>query len=261
MGQNSDISATVLIGPPMVSPLHGGALPAVAPPVPAEHSGATLPTTWQQQVRIVGWLTPLFMAVVSGILSYVTTSNSWFLSWPGMLVVTFATVTAWTDSRWRKIPNWMTYPACLAGLVIGTGVTLAGASNWMGTLNLQSSFFGLIVCFCCMLFPYRASGGGAGDVKLGAAYGALLGWDAGLSIIIWAYLLAGSALLIVHLASEHPWLLPRALLRSVGAVWLPGIVEAPSEAQRKFLARPIPLAGAFAVGLVCVLCGANLFSY
>lgn len=217
-------------------------------------------TTLRPQLRIVGWMLPMVVATLSGLTQRLTDSDSWFLSWPGMMVVLLALVSASTDSIWRKIPNWIIYPACVSALMIGALVTFgSGPNRWIGSVGLGTSLSGFAVCFICMLFPYRASGGGAGDVKLAAAYGALLGWQMGLSIIVWSYLAAGLALILIHLFSSQPWLLPSALVRWLGSSWLPQLVESPDDSQRQVLSRPIPLAGAFAVGLVCVLLGGNLF--
>lgn len=220
------------------------------------------PTPWHgsQKWLIVGWMIPLLLYATSVLLQNFIGSQSWFLSWPGLLVMAFAIVTAMTDLIWHKIPNWMTYSSALGGVVIGAVVTLNGPSSWAGNMPLGDALFGLGACFACMLIPYRASGGGAGDVKLAAVYGALLGWQAGLSVIITAYIVAGAGLLIMHLCSNHPWLLPQALLRLIGSAWLPQLINAPDVKQKQVLSRPIPLAGAFAVALVSVLCGGNLFA-
>lgn len=212
------------------------------------------------QLRIVGWMLPMAVATLSAILQRGLGSEHWTISWPGMMAILLAVVTALTDSTWRKIPNWIVYPACVSGWMIGLLVSFGGGTNaWTGPLGLGDSLLGFAVCFGVMLFPYRASGGGAGDVKVAAAYGALLGWQVGLSIIIWGYMAAGLALILIHLFSAQPWLLPSALVRWVGSSWLPRLVEAPDNSQRQILSRPIPLAGAFAVGFLCVMLGGNLF--
>jgi|GEM_PF-335103 len=213
----------------------------------------------KQWLRIVGWSSPIVLAALSYLLLKVTHSDSWLISLPGMLTIAFAVASAITDSLWRKIPNWLTYPVCLTGVVVNSAVTWGGASDFLGDLGLWESARGMLVCFGCMIFAYRASGGGAGDVKLATAYGALLGWQQGLSIIILAYMVAGLALLFIQLASEHPWMLPVALCRWLGSSLLPVWVQSPSESQRKLLARPVPLGGAFAVGLLAVMNGLNLF--
>lgn len=223
---------------------------------------ATRQTSWQgmEQWRTVGWTLPIILCAASVLLQTLSGLQPWFLSWPGLLVMSFAAITAMTDSIWCKIPNWMTYSTALAGLAIGAVVSLNGPSALAGRLDLGEAAFGLVACFVVMLVPFRASGGGAGDVKLAAAYGALLGWQAGLSIIITAYIVAGAGLLIIHLASSQPWMLPKALLRLLGSSCLPQLVDRPDVQQQKVLSRPIPLAAAFAVAFVSVLCGGNFFA-
>jgi len=223
-------------------------------------SSLTPLSKFRPQLRVVGRMLPMVVATLSGLTQLWTDSNAWGLSWPGMMVILLAIVSASTDSLWRKIPNWIIYPAAASAFMIGALVTfVSGPNRWLGSVGLGESIVGFAACFICMLFPYRASGGGAGDVKLAAAYGALLGWQVGFSIILWAYLAAGLALILVHLFSSQPWLLPTALVRWIGSSWLPQLVATPDDSQRQVLSRPIPLAGAFAVGLVCVLLGGNLF--
>ena len=210
-------------------------------------------------LKIMGWSSPFVLATVSFLLLNRTVSHVWLISLPGLLTIAFALTSAITDSLWRKIPNWLTYPACLTGLVASSAVTWGGASDFWGELGLWESVQGMLTCFACMIFAYRASGGGAGDVKLATAYGALLGWQQGLSIIILAYMIAGLMLLFMQLASEHPWMLPAVLVRWIGSSLLPQWVQSPSESQQKLLARPVPLGGAFAIGFLAVLNGFNVF--
>ena len=110
------------------------------------------------------------LATVSFLLLNRTVSHVWLISLPALLTIAFALTSAITDSLWRKIPNWLTYPACLTGLVASSAVTWGGASDFWGELGLWESVQGMLTCFACMIFAYRASGGGAGDVKLATAY-------------------------------------------------------------------------------------------
>lgn len=74
---------------------------------------------------------------------------------------------ALTDIAWRRIPNVLTGPAMLLGLVLH-----GSAGGWRECL---SSFIALILCGFIFLIFYLAGGMGAGDVKLIAAEGCLLG--------------------------------------------------------------------------------------
>src|SRR5687768_7423149 len=87
------------------------------------------------------------------------------LQWGAVLGAT--AVAAFTDSRARRIPNWLTGPVLAAGLiqavVVGGGAGLADSLAAMLMLALP-----YIVLF---LF----AGGGAGDAKLMGALGSWLG--------------------------------------------------------------------------------------
>jgi prepilin peptidase CpaA len=70
------------------------------------------------------------------------------------------------DLRRRRVPNWLT----AAGLVGGLG-----CAAWGGWHGLGTAAAGTLVGFLILL-PFNLFGGmGGGDVKLMAAYGALLG--------------------------------------------------------------------------------------
>ncbi len=67
----------------------------------------------------------------------------------------------------QKIPNFLTFPAMVAGLVYHT-VT----SGWHGMIF---SFSGLMVGTAIFLIPYMMGGMGAGDAKLMGAVGSIIG--------------------------------------------------------------------------------------
>src|ERR1700743_2106458 len=79
--------------------------------------------------------------------------------------LTCATVASVSDIRERKIPNWLTGPALLTGLVLH--LCLDGLHG-LGASALAAAIAGGI-----FLLFYIAGGMGAGDVKLMAALGAL----------------------------------------------------------------------------------------
>jgi Flp pilus assembly protein protease CpaA len=86
-----------------------------------------------------------------------------------------------TDLRQRKIFNFATFPAALLGFVI---------HGWMGGgLMLLSSFLGFAIWLAVGIAAwsaFRGEGLGAGDVKMVAAMGALIGfWPA-----FWAYFIS-----------------------------------------------------------------------
>ena len=103
-------------------------------------------------------------------------------------VLVFASV---TDIRDHRIPNWLT----LSGMVVGlASYFLAG-----GFRGLLFSAEGLILGFALLIPFYMCGGMGAGDVKLLAAVGALLG-PSGVMKAFLCTALVGGAYAIILLA-------------------------------------------------------------
>ena len=73
------------------------------------------------------------------------------------------------DVRYRRIPNWIS----MSGVLLGIGLNAFLYQGWPGVqLSLQGLAMGFGVYF--LLYMLRAMG--AGDVKLMAAVGAIVGW-------------------------------------------------------------------------------------
>ena len=71
------------------------------------------------------------------------------------------------DLRFRRIPNWLTFPAMIVGIAYHT--------YFGGIPAFFLSLGGLLLGFAVFFVFYAIGGMGAGDVKLMAAIGALLG--------------------------------------------------------------------------------------
>ena len=86
-----------------------------------------------------------------------------------ILAATFALTAGVTDVRWRRIPNWLTYPAIPLAIFLHS---IAG--GWRGTrMSLLGAALGL-----GLLLPFvlvRSLGGG--DWKLVGALGAFFGYE------------------------------------------------------------------------------------
>jgi Flp pilus assembly protein protease CpaA len=119
------------------------------------------------------------------------------LSW---LVVALLLATATvTDLLWRRIFNWATYTAAgwAVALQAGGVAELADlpadspARYLLATLPPGDAVAGLLVGFGLTFLAWLVFQGGAGDVKLVAALGLLLGPSRVLEVIFYGYLFAG----------------------------------------------------------------------
>jgi prepilin peptidase CpaA len=107
-------------------------------------------------------------------------------------VVVFTLIAAVTDLRTRKLPNWLTVPGFVAGLLfhIVTG-------GWNG---LGFAAAGFATGFGILLVLWLIGGGGGGDVKLMGALGAWLGARYTVYVFLLSTLFAviGSLLIVVN---------------------------------------------------------------
>jgi prepilin peptidase CpaA len=110
--------------------------------------------------------------------------TTWFsaASLPWSIAIGVALIAAICDLRWRRIPNLLTLPTLLAGLL------WAGFSH--GGSGLLHATAGCLLLAAPYLVLFLFAGGGAGDVKLMAALGAWLGIADG-AIALVAVLLCG----------------------------------------------------------------------
>jgi prepilin peptidase CpaA len=88
-----------------------------------------------------------------------------------VLVVLFAVV-IYTDGRWLRIPNLITYPTMLIGLVFGVLEGLPGTLFGSGFVDHIAA---LVLAFAFSYPFYMAGGLKAGDAKLLMAIGAVRG--------------------------------------------------------------------------------------
>lgn len=91
-------------------------------------------------------------------------SPLWF---SGAVVVVFTLVAAISDVRTKRLPNWLTVPALVCGIIFQ--VVTAG---WAGLLTALAGF---AVGFSILFVLWLIGGSGGGDVKLMGALGAWLG--------------------------------------------------------------------------------------
>jgi prepilin peptidase CpaA len=89
----------------------------------------------------------------------------------------------WLDWRSRRIPNWLTVPSLLAGLILSTVLW-----RWPG---LKASLEGAGLCLGVLLPFVLVRGLGAGDWKLMGALGAYLGPYRVIVVLFGTVLIAG----------------------------------------------------------------------
>jgi prepilin peptidase CpaA len=111
---------------------------------------------------------------------------------PTLILIAGLSAAVVTDVRSRRIPNWLTVSLATCGLVL----SLVGHAVTPG-----QAFLGLIAGLALMMPGHVIGATGAGDVKLMAAVGALVGSP----LVFWAFLfsaVAGGVLAIIVAAQR-----------------------------------------------------------
>jgi prepilin peptidase CpaA len=110
---------------------------------------------------------------------------------PSFAAAAAASLAALLDLRSRRIPNWLTASALLCGVLLN--VWLLGPSGLVGAL--AGAALGLV-----LLLPFYAQRAiGAGDVKLLAALGALVGPHVLVSVAVYGALVGGAMSMLILL--------------------------------------------------------------
>ena len=121
-----------------------------------------------------------------------TTDPVVLLSFAVLIVV--LTATAYTEITAKRIPNAMTVPALLLGLVFG--LLPAG-------LPIGSAVVGFLLGFCTFFVVYMFGGMGGGDVKLMGVVGILLGYPLIIPVLIYTGFI-GAVMAIVMMIWKRP---------------------------------------------------------
>ena len=100
------------------------------------------------------------------------------------------------DVRYRRIPNWISVTGALIGLALNTFLypTLPG---------LLHALKGLGLAFLVYLVLYAVHAMGAGDAKLMAAVGSLVGWEDWVGIFIITAIVGGIMAVILVTARKR----------------------------------------------------------
>lgn len=110
------------------------------------------------------------------------------------------------DLRWRRVPNWLTVSGVVLGIALHTILS--------HTDGLWFSLKGLGLAFLIYLPLYLLRGMGAGDVKLMAAVGSIVGPANWLQIFVLTLVFGAVAAIILVLAKGRV----KRTLRNIGVI-------------------------------------------
>jgi prepilin peptidase CpaA len=158
------------------------------------------------------------------------------------VVVGVGLIACITDVRSRRIPNVLTFGAAAAGLIYG-----AITGGWSGA---GSAALGWLIGAAAFFIPFALGGLGAGDVKLLAAFGTLLGPAGILAAFIRTAIVGGIIALIVATARGRV----RATVAGTAGLIMTGgatatVIKDPAVNNR------FPYAAAIAIGTALVAVG------
>lgn len=113
-----------------------------------------------------------------------------------MVLLTLLIGAALYDIRYRRIPNWLT----VGGVAIGVALNAflgPPVGGWPFAVK------GMVLGFGAYFLLYALHAMGAGDVKLMAAVGALVGWQNWVGIFMLTAIMGGMAALILAVARKR----------------------------------------------------------
>ena len=148
------------------------------------------------------------------------------------------------DAATHRIPNWLS----LLILVSGLSWNAFSAEG----LGLKDSGAGLGMGLLLMLFGYIFASMGAGDTKLMAAIGSVVGFDKVIEVVFYSYLIMlmmAIVFITVQGGWAKVWLRYQALIYALGA----GIMSYQKPDSTEAAGRRIPLAPAIALATAYVL--------
>ena len=153
----------------------------------------------------------------------------WFVR---LILLLVLGVSAAVDLRCGRIPNWLTYPALVAGVAL---------SFLSGGVTPTASGLGMLAAGGLYLIFWLFRAVGAGDVKLMAAVGAFVGWPDVWGVIVYTALGGGA-------------FAPLFLIWAPAAVTVADAEQTQQQSgRRRLLKRRMPYSPAVALGTLLAL--------
>lgn len=104
------------------------------------------------------------------------------------------------DVRYRRIPNWLNLAGVVLGLALNSFLYEGGPGRAFGWRGLVFGLKGMGLAFVVYLALYAVRAMGAGDVKLMAAVGSIVGWENWFGIFVITALIGGIMSIILVLS-------------------------------------------------------------
>lgn len=106
-----------------------------------------------------------------------------------IILIIMLLFSSFCDVKYKKIPNILTLPVMLWGLLSNTIIS--------GFKGFQFSIFGLLFGIGIFILPFAWYLIGGGDVKLMGVVGALMGWKFSLSAVLYSGIAGGIIAIII----------------------------------------------------------------
>ena len=115
---------------------------------------------------------------------------------PWAVAIVAACIGVITDIRSRRLPNWLTFPLIVSGLIYGT-------LGLPGSTGLSGALLGVVVAGAPFFILWLIGGGAAADAKMMMGLGAWVGPYGGMYLLLAVAIAGGVLAIAVALAGGH----------------------------------------------------------
>jgi prepilin peptidase CpaA len=150
-------------------------------------------------------------------------------------------VAAFFDIKERRIPNWI----ILFGLIAGLGL-----GGFQGSTQLLFSLIGFLVGLLFLMIPFAFGWMGAGDVKLFAVVGALVGYKPLPRVFFYSCIVAGITALIAMALDKARQISFKNFWQDWKFILLPLLTSLPDNTLRQSRVYSVPWGLAMAAGTI-----------